>query len=97
MWFVPWFVVCASVYIIHCRNGDISLKKFEEGLRGIGRHVSVLSINWMELLMSPNTKGSWLSSSQPSGRHGIRSVLCPTACTVKSVQQALYMFVEHIN
>lgn len=48
-WFVPWFVVCASVYLIHSSNVAASLNILEE----LADEPFSIGLNWMELLMSP--------------------------------------------
>lgn len=47
---MPWFVVCASVYIIHSSHVATSLNILE----GLADMPFSFSLNWMELLMSPN-------------------------------------------
>lgn len=93
--FVPWSVVCASVYMIHSRNTDISLNILKKVLEELADVPFSFSINWMEWLMRPSADSSYsFLPSQLSRGHGIGSILFTAAPTTNSVQYVLHILVE---
>lgn len=55
---MPWFVVFASVYITHSRHVAMSLNILKAVLEELADMPFSFSMNWMELLMSPNADSS---------------------------------------